>query len=52
MGISSLVLSQVLAGRHVISVSIIRALHTGLVRIDVRDELPVEPAGELASAQS
>lgn len=39
MGRSSLVVSQVLAGQHVTSVSIIRALHTGLVRIDVRDEL-------------
>lgn len=50
MGVSSLVVSQVLVGQHVASVSIIRALHTGLVRIDVRDDLLVEPAGELASA--
>jgi hypothetical protein len=32
--------------------SILRALYTGLARTDVRDDLPVEPAGELASEES
>lgn len=50
VGISSLGASQVLVGQHVTSESIIRTLHTGLVRMDVRDDLPVKPAGELARA--
>lgn len=52
VGISSPGASQVLAGQHVASDSIIRALHTGLVRMGVRDDLPVKPAGELARAGS
>lgn len=41
-----------LAGQHVTSVSTTRALRTCLVRVDDKDNLPVKPAGELASAES
>lgn len=52
IGIHSLVVSQVFAGQHVTSVSTTRALRTRLVRRDDKDNLPVKPAGELASAES